>query len=101
MLPLGSVMNVARMLGVPRDLAAAAAVIASGREATIDLGEANGEVFFEDASVGIQAAVFRHADEWARGDLGSIFRAIQAAFRYRPRRLELVLDGERSLRPAR
>ena len=96
-LPLGSVMNIARMLGVPRDLAAAAAVIASGREATIDVGEANGEVFFEDASVGIQAAVFRHADEWARGDLGSIFRAIQAAFRYRPRRFELVLDGEKKL----
>jgi len=96
-LPLGSVMNIARMLGVPRDLDGAASVIAAGREATIDVGEANGKVFFEDASVGIQAAVFKHADEWEMGDLGSVFRAIQAAFRYRPRRFELELDDDRKV----
>jgi YegS/Rv2252/BmrU family lipid kinase len=94
-LPLGSVMNIARMLGVPRDLPGAARVIAAGQQAEIDVGEANGEVFFEDASVGIQAAVFRYADEWEQGDLGSIVRAVQAAFRYRPRRMELVFDQER------
>ena len=94
-LPLGSVMNIARMLGVPRDLAGAAKVIAAGRQAVIDVGEANGGVFFEDASVGIQAAVFRHADEWEKGDRSSIFRAVQAAFRYRPRRMELEFDRDR------
>ena len=66
-LPLGSVMNIARMLGVPRDLAGAASVIAAGREATIDVGEANGDVFFEDASVGIQAAVFRQRGRVGEG----------------------------------
>ena len=58
-LPLGSVMNVARMLGIPRDLDGAAAVIATGRVWTIDVGQANGTLFFEGGSVGLNAAVFR------------------------------------------
>src|SRR5690349_12918522 len=37
-LPLGSVMNIARMLGIPRDLEAAAEVIKAGRVARIDVG---------------------------------------------------------------
>jgi len=96
-LPLGSVMNIARMLGVPRELAGAAAAIAQCREATVDVAEANGEIFFEDAAVGIQAAVFRHADEWENGDPRSLFRAVQSAFRYRPRRMELLLDDDRRI----
>jgi diacylglycerol kinase (ATP) len=91
-LPLGSVMNVARMLGVPRDLPGAAAAIAARHEETIDVGEANGRVFFETASVGIQAAVFRHVQEWEHGDRLSVLRAIREAFRYSPVRMELVLD---------
>ena len=96
-LPLGSVMNIARMLGVPRELPGAAQAIAARREATIDVGEANGEIFFEDASVGIQAAVFRHADEWESGDRSSIFRAVREAFRYQPARMELTLDDDRKV----
>ena len=91
-LPLGSVMNIARMLGVPRDLAAAAKLLVQPREALIDVGEANGEVYFEDASVGIQAAVFKHTSEWEKGDVGSVVRALRDAFRYRPVRMELHLD---------
>jgi diacylglycerol kinase family enzyme len=95
-MPLGSVMNIARMLGVPRDLPGAAAAIAARSEAVIDVGEANGVVFFETATVGIQAAVFRHTQEWERGDHASLFRAIGAAFRYAPVKMELTLDdGER------
>jgi YegS/Rv2252/BmrU family lipid kinase len=95
-LPLGSVMNIARMLGVPRDLPGAAQAITARREATIDVGEANGVTFFETASVGIQAAVFRHAGEWEQGDRMSVVRAVRAAFRYTPAPMELTLDeGER------
>ena len=39
-LPLGSVMNIARMLGIPRDLEAAAEVIKDRRVAWIDVGRA-------------------------------------------------------------
>jgi diacylglycerol kinase (ATP) len=94
LLPMGSVMNIARMLGVPRELPEAAKVIAARREAQIDVGNANGVVFFETASVGIQAAVFRHASEWEKGDLGSLYRAVREAFRYTPVEMELTLDDE-------
>jgi diacylglycerol kinase (ATP) len=91
-MPLGSVMNIARMLRVPRDLPGAAAVIATRREAVIDVGEANGQIFFETASVGMNAAVFAAAQHFEDGDWGSPLRAIREAFRYVPARMELRLD---------
>jgi YegS/Rv2252/BmrU family lipid kinase len=93
-LPLGSVMNIGRMLGIPRELPAAAEVLAACREATIDVGEANGQIFFETATVGLNAAVFRAAQHFEDGDWGSPFRAAYEAFRYRPARMELRLDAD-------
>jgi diacylglycerol kinase (ATP) len=92
MLPLGSVMNIARMLGVPRDLAGAAQAIAAGRSATIDVGEANSEIFFETASVGLNAAIFKEAQQFEEGVRSSPLRAFAAAFRYRPARMTIHLD---------
>lgn len=95
-LPLGSVMNIPRMLGLPRDIEPAAQAIAAGRRATIDVGVANGVVFFETASVGLNAAIFAAAQHFEDGDWGSPFKAVAAAFRYRPARMEILLDdGER------
>ena len=93
-LPLGSVMNVARMLGIPRDLEGAAAVIATGATRIIDVGEAKGQIFFEGGSVGLNAAVFRAAQR-ADSD-GGRFRSLLAALwvllRYRPPRMVIHLD---------
>lgn len=94
MLPLGSVMNVPRMLGVPRDLDEAAAVIAAGKTRLIDVGEANGVTFYEAASVGIHAQMFSAAQRFEDGDWGSPFRAIGIAFRYRPARMTVEMDDE-------
>ena len=91
-LPLGSVMNIARMLGVPRDLEGAALAIAAGRVAKIDVGEANSEIFFETASVGLNAAIFREAQQFEEGVKSSPLRAVWAAFRYRPARMTIHLD---------
>jgi diacylglycerol kinase (ATP) len=93
-LPLGSWMNIARMLGVSHDLDEAAALIAAGAVRTIDVGEARGQLFFEGGSVGLNAAVFAEAhridDETGR------FRALGSALwvllRYRPPRMILQLD---------
>ena len=62
-LPMGSVMNFARMLELPRDLEGAAAVIAAGATHRIDVGVSDGEPFFESASVGMNAAIFEPATE--------------------------------------
>jgi diacylglycerol kinase (ATP) len=98
-LPLGSVMNIARALGVPRDLEAAAALIPRGRIATIDAGEAvaaDGRRvrFLEAGSVGMNAAMFREAARFDDGDWASIVRTIWVALRYRPARMRLELDDE-------
>jgi diacylglycerol kinase (ATP) len=91
--PLGSVMNVARMLGVPRDVDEAADVLAAGRTRVIDVGRANDELdFYETASVGMNAAMFAAAQDWEDGDIGSPLRVIAAAFRYRPARMVVEMD---------
>ena len=93
-LPLGSVMNVARMLDIPRELEGAAAVIATGEVRTIDVGEAKGQIFFEGGSVGLNAAVFREAQQ-ADSDSGrhrALWAALWVLLRYRPPRMVLHLD---------
>ena len=66
-------MNVARMLDIPRDLEGAAAIVATGEVRTIDVGEAKGQIFFEGGSVGLNAAVFREAQQ-ADSDSGATGR---------------------------
>jgi diacylglycerol kinase (ATP) len=93
-LPLGSVMNVARMLDISRDLEEAAAIIATGEVRTIDVGEAKGQIFFEGGSVGLNAAVFREAQQ-ADSDTGrhrALWAALWVLLRYRPPRMVLHLD---------
>ena len=92
-LPLGTVMNIPRMLGIPRELDEAARVLASRRVAMIDVGEANGRVFFETASVGMNAAMFRAAQHFEEGDWGSPLRVLTVALRFRPARMEITLDA--------
>lgn len=91
-LPHGSIMNIPRMLGIPRDLSAAAAVLACGAIRRIDVGETSGRPFFEAGSVGMNAAMFREAQRFEKGDRASIPRTIWAAIRYRPARMEIAMD---------
>jgi diacylglycerol kinase (ATP) len=97
-LPLGSVMNIPRMLGLPRELEAAADVLATGAIATVDIGEAGGRPFYEGGSVGMNAAIFREAARFEQGDWLSIARTVWVALRYRPARMTLELDDGRVIR---
>ncbi|MFN8620207.1 MAG: diacylglycerol kinase family protein [Chloroflexota bacterium] len=94
MLPLGSVMNIPRMLEVPRDLDGAAEVLRTGRIRAIDVGETGGDVFYEAVSVGLHAAVSRELPKADEGDRAAIWRSIVAGFRYRPSRMTIELDGD-------
>ena len=93
-LPLGSVMNIARMLGIPRDLEEAAAVIATGEVRAVDVGEAKGQIFFEGGSVGLNAAVFREAQgvDSDSGRYRALWAAVRTLVRYRPPRMIIHLD---------
>ncbi len=96
-LPMGRVMNIARALGIERDLESAAEVLATGEVRTIDVGEAvaaDGRVFtfLEAGSVGLNAAIFREVTRADEGEAASILRTIWVAIRYRPARMSLELD---------
>jgi len=96
-LPQGSVMNIARMLGIPRELDAAADVIKEGRVARIDIGRAStgarSGYFIEAAGVGIDAGLFAYFNQIDGGNWRSLKPLIKFMWRYRPRRIVLRLDG--------
>jgi diacylglycerol kinase family enzyme len=52
-LPLGTLNHFAKDLGIPQELEAAVAGIATGSARTIDVAEVNGEVFINNSSIGI------------------------------------------------
>jgi diacylglycerol kinase family enzyme len=54
-LPFGTLNHFAKDLGMPADLDEAARIIAAGRTATIDMGELNGRLFLNNASIGMYA----------------------------------------------
>jgi diacylglycerol kinase (ATP) len=97
-LPLGSVMNIARMLGIPRDLEAAAEVINDRRVARIDVGRARTSArsayFIEAAGIGIDAGLFAYFNQIDGGNWRSLRPLLTFMWRYRPRRLTLRLDGQ-------
>ncbi len=96
-LPLGSVMNIPRMLGLPRDPEEAAQILADGHMRTIDVGQVGDRIFYEAGSVGMHAAATREMPLVDKGDYGAIVRSIVAAFRYRPSEMSIELDGDRAI----
>ncbi len=96
-LPMGRVMNVARALGIGRDLDTAAEILAGGNVRVIDVGEAiaadrSTVYFLETGSVGLNAAIFREVTRADEGHPGSVLRTIWVALRYRPARIVVRLD---------
>lgn len=94
--PLGTANDLARTLGIPTDPVAAAQVVAAGRTTRIDLGEVNGQPFFNVASIGFGADL---ADALTRdskrrwGSLGYAVAALRLLRRMRPFTTEIVHGG--------
>lgn len=65
-LPLGTLNNFSKDLGIPQSLGAAVAVIAGGNVATIDLAEVNGRMFINNSSIGLYPRMVRHREEQQR-----------------------------------
>jgi len=91
-LPLGSAMNVARSLGIPRDLEEAAAILMSGTTRKIDVGEVEGQMFLEMASIGASAEAFGEAHQVDGGSFRALFRLLFLPFRVRSTKVTLTLD---------
>ncbi|PZA10175.1 lipid kinase [Rhodopseudomonas palustris] len=78
-IPAGTANDLARTLGVPLDMAAAADVIAAGHRQMIDLGEVNGHKFFNVASIGLSADLARQLNRETKRRFGRLSYALTAA----------------------
>jgi diacylglycerol kinase (ATP) len=67
LMPLGSIMNVARTLWVPRDLRLAARTMAEGKVLAMDMGRVGRRFFLEAGGVGLDAGLFGYFDRLDSG----------------------------------
>lgn len=95
-IPLGTANDLARTLDIPPDPAAAAQVIAAGRLRRIDLGEVNGHLFFNVASIGFGVDLTRALTRDSKrrwGALGYVVAGLRALGRLRPFSVEIIEGG--------
>lgn len=95
-LPGGRGNDTARVLGIPRAIEAACAVIADGVERDLDIGEVEGRSFIGIASLGFDSDANRIANAAPSrlGKLVYVYGALRALAAWEPARFELSLDGE-------
>lgn len=99
-LPLGTANDLARTLGIPDELDAAADVILAGRRQRIDVGSVNGLYFFNVASIGLSTDLARELSSglkkrWGRlGYMIAAFRALAKARRFSA----FVTEGDTTFR---
>lgn len=99
-LPVGTLNHFARDLGIPPDLAGAAAVIAAGNVRAIDLGEVNGLTFVNNSSIGLYPLIVRRREgirrRLGRGKWAAMAVAVVSVFRRFPLvHVTLQLGGEK------
>jgi YegS/Rv2252/BmrU family lipid kinase len=97
LIPGGRGNDLARVLGIPDDPAAAVAVLAAGETRRIDVGEANGKRFLGIVSVGFDSEANRLANEtsFLRGNLVYAYAALRTLLTWKPGRFTVRVDEER------
>lgn len=97
-IPAGRGNDLARVLEIPTEPDAAAAVLAAGAVRRIDVGEVNGKHFLCIASCGIDSDANQIANEvrWVKGRFVYAYAALRALVGWKQATFTLTLDGERS-----
>ena len=96
-IPLGTANDLARTLGIPMDLTAAADVITAGNTRRIDLGSVNGHAFFNVASIGLSAELANGIEPGLKkrfGRFGYALAATRVLARARPFRATIREKGQ-------
>lgn len=98
-LPLGTFNYVARSLGIPEGLDDAVRVLAEGRERTMDVGDVNGRIFLNNASLGAYAAILERRERvyrrWGRSRAAVNLSVLLALASFdAPMSVQLSVDGE-------
>ena len=101
-LPLGTLNHFAKDLGIPQDLGEAARVIVAGRTTRVDMGEVNGRLFLNNASVGMYARLISERTAMQRIGRGKWLAHALAALRvwrqYRRLRIDVRTETVREVR---
>jgi YegS/Rv2252/BmrU family lipid kinase len=94
-IPAGRGNDLARVLGIPTDPAAAARLAVEGEERLLDVGEVDGKSFVGIASAGFDSDANRIANEakLIRGNLVYAYAALKALAGWKPARFEVLVDG--------
>jgi YegS/Rv2252/BmrU family lipid kinase len=94
--PGGRGNDFARVLGIPRDTAAAARLVVEGEERHVDVGDVNGRPFVGIASVGFDSDANRIANETrvVKGNLVYLYAGLRTLVEWQPATFEVVVDGE-------
>ncbi|MCW1934630.1 diacylglycerol/lipid kinase family protein [Pararhodobacter zhoushanensis] len=96
-LPLGTFNYFARGLGLPQDPEEAARAILNGKRHNISVGSVNGQVFLNNASIGLYPAVLRAREDiyrrWGRSRLMANWSLLRTLIRFqRPYKLTMQAD---------
>ena len=98
-LPLGTLNNFSKDLGIPQDLAAAVRTIAQGEPIEVDLAEVNGRTFINNSSIGLYPKMVarreRQQQKLGRGKWQAALWASLRLFRVSPfLKVDIELDGK-------
>src|SRR5699024_3455643 len=97
--PLGTFNYFARGHGLDDDIAEAVRVLRKGRTKPLDIGEVNGAVFLNNASIGAYSMILASRERiyarWGRSRLAAYWSVLVALMRFRTRlRIVMTVDGE-------
>ena len=98
-LPLGTFNFFARSMAIPEDLSEAVGVILNGRPEPASLGEVNGRVFINNASLGAYPAILEEREtvyrHWGRSRVAAYWSVLKAMLTiYKPLTMRITIDGE-------
>ena len=100
-LPKGSGNGLARELGIPLRYEEALAALQHARKVACDVGQANGEYFFNVAGVGIEAEIARQFAQYGqsgkRGMWPYFKLGLKAVFSYKPKALRVQYNEQEEL----
>jgi YegS/Rv2252/BmrU family lipid kinase len=96
-IPGGRGNDLARVLGIPSELAAAVAMLEAGHTRRIDVGEVNGKRFLGIVSVGFDSEANRLANEtkWLRGNLVYAYAGVRTLLGWKPARFTVRVGEAR------
>lgn len=94
-LPMGSGNDYIRALGIPKDLPAAAAILARDKARTVDVAYVHGQFALNSFGMGVEgqiAADYKRM-RFLKGEIGYLYATILEVLRFRAFRVEVEGDG--------